>query len=943
MADRSVVVRLRAEVGNFRSAMSDAANAADQAAKKWEGMEKAGKSLALVGGLILAGVGLAVKAYAEFDEQMSKVQAATHASTDEMAQLREAAIQAGADTAFSAKEAGQAIEELSKAGVSTSDILNGGLSGALALAAAGSMEVADAAELAATAMVQFKLSGSDIPHVADLLAAGAGKAQGSVQDLGMALKQGGLVAASMGMSVDETVGSLAAFASAGLLGSDAGTSLKTALLMLANPSKQAAGTMAELGIKAYDASGHFVGMSALAGNLQAALGGLTQEQRNAALATIFGSDAIRVANILYQQGASGIDEWTQKVNDSGYAAITASISQNNLKGDIEKLTGSIDSVFIKSGSGMNDMLRKMAQGANNLVDAIGSIPAPILATATSIAGVIGGLALLGGGLLMAIPKIMAARAAVQEFTTSNAALAGSLGKLAKGAGVAVAAIMALQIIDTIIASTQEAKGKVEDFNQALLGTGKGEFDKQFQGIEGGVNGVGDALARLTDGSLLHFDDGFRKMFDSQPVARLQKSVDGLDQSLSGLVQNGGLGRAGAAFAMIADEADKSAKAQGRAGMSATDVLKVMPSYTDALKQQATALGVQATEQELVEMAYGRIPPRIQALAEANGKATEVQQIQKQVSEDQAKALAEIGLAADGSVASMAKLIDSFISAGMVQLSENEALRAYQASLDALTDSINKNGYSLDITTEKGRNNSAALDGIAQAGLRVVDSMAKNGASQDALSGKLRTTYDDLIRAYGAFGITGAKADELARKALGIPNGVPIEVAILNYAQSMAELNGVDTRANQINGKQVNIHVSWTESGTAVYDKAASMGSKTNVSAAYASGGKVQGLASGGQVNYLASGGLPSLYAMRPNGTDTVPAMLTPGEVVIKRSSARAIGYESLAYANATGRLPGGGKSGPDVNITYGTVQVTDLAELMRRQDTAKRDALALLQ
>ena len=83
-----------------------------------------------------------------------------------------------------------------------------GLTGALSLAAAGSLEVAEAAEISASALTQFKLSGDKIPHLADLLAAGAGKAQGSVKDLGAALNQTGLVAASTGLSIEETTGGL---------------------------------------------------------------------------------------------------------------------------------------------------------------------------------------------------------------------------------------------------------------------------------------------------------------------------------------------------------------------------------------------------------------------------------------------------------------------------------------------------------------------------------------------------------------------------------------------------------------------------------------------------------------------------------------------------------------------------------------------------------------
>jgi TP901 family phage tail tape measure protein len=101
------------------------------------------------------------------------------------------------------------------------------------------LDVADAAQIAATALTQFKLEGSDIPHVADLLAAGAGKAQGSVDDLSQALNQGGLVASQAGQSIEDTTGVLAAFAAAGLIGSDAGTSLKTALIALEKPSTAA--------------------------------------------------------------------------------------------------------------------------------------------------------------------------------------------------------------------------------------------------------------------------------------------------------------------------------------------------------------------------------------------------------------------------------------------------------------------------------------------------------------------------------------------------------------------------------------------------------------------------------------------------------------------------------------------------------------------------------
>lgn len=137
---------------------------------------------------------------------MSTVQANTGASADEMNQLRQAAIDAGADTIYSATESADAINELGKAGLSTSDILSGGLSGALNLAASDGMAVGDAAELMATTLMQFNLTGAESTQVADALAAGAGKAVGSAHDLGLALNQAGMVSHSFGISMQETTG-----------------------------------------------------------------------------------------------------------------------------------------------------------------------------------------------------------------------------------------------------------------------------------------------------------------------------------------------------------------------------------------------------------------------------------------------------------------------------------------------------------------------------------------------------------------------------------------------------------------------------------------------------------------------------------------------------------------------------------------------------------------
>lgn len=515
MPDRSIVYRLKAEVGSFKASMAQASastkklagdlTGADKSAQKWRGgLDKAGQAAGKVGLVAAAGLGAAVMAAANFDESMSKVQAATHETAANMELLREAAIKAGAETAFSATEAAAGVENLAKAGVSTADILGGGLTGALDLAAAGGLEVGDAAEIAATALTQFNLAGEDVPHVADLLAAGAGKAQGDVSDLSMALKQSGLVAAQMGVSIEETTGTLSAFASAGLLGSDAGTSFRTMLLRLANPTKESADLMEQLGINAYDARGNFVGIESLAGQLQVAFRGQSQATRDAALATLFGSDAIRAANVLYEQGADGVSNWTDKVNDAGYAAETAAINMDNLKGDWEEFTGSLETALIGTGEGAQGPLRALVQNATGVVNAYNRLPDAAQGATASILGV---TAAAGGGLWAFSKTVDMVASARDAYSNLSGTLTGvNKGMLAAraGAGLTGAALLslsdsAMEVDTTLGVMSNSASLALMGFSVggpigAAIGAGTGAL----LGLKQAGDGVVDMLEQVGD-------------------------------------------------------------------------------------------------------------------------------------------------------------------------------------------------------------------------------------------------------------------------------------------------------------------------------------------------------------------------------------------------------------------------------------------------------------
>ena len=344
-----------------------------------------------VGTAAVAALGTAaVRASSEFNQSMSGVAAVAGASAAELGRLREAALQAGAETAFSASESATAIEELAKAGISTSDILSGALMGSLDLAAAGQLGLADAAIISAQAMNAFGLAGEDVGHVADVLAAAASKSATDVEQMGFALRQSALVANQVGLTLEETVGTLALFADNALVGSDAGTSLKTMLLRLNPTSKESARLMQELGLQFYDAQGAFVGIESVAGQLQRALGGLTEEQRNAALAQLFGTDAVRAATLVMNAGSEGIREYTAKVNDMGAAQRMAAERLNNLKGDIEEFGGSIETALIRTGDVVEPTARRVVQSATEMLNSFNAFAgSPVWARIADRADVLG--------------------------------------------------------------------------------------------------------------------------------------------------------------------------------------------------------------------------------------------------------------------------------------------------------------------------------------------------------------------------------------------------------------------------------------------------------------------------------------------------------------------------------------------------------------------------
>lgn len=780
MANRTVAVTLSARVAEYKKGMREAAEATrsvgtegEKLAQTRQAMEQLGRTGLVVGGLLAAGVAVAVGKFAEFDQAMSNVLATGHNARDNQIALRQAALDAGAATVFSATESAGAIEELAKAGISARDILSGGLTGSLDLAAAGGLGVAEAAAIASTTLQQFGLAGEDASHVADLLAAGAGKAMGDVTDMGEALKQSGLVANQFGLSVEETVGTLAAFANAGMLGSDAGTSLRTMLLRLANPTEEVKDLMTELGIEAYDSQGQFVGMAGLAGELQTALRGMTEEQKQATLAMIFGQDAIRGASLLLDEGERGIRKWTDAVNDQGYAAETAATRLDNLIGDWEAFTGAVDTALISMGSAADGPLRVFVQALTGLVDGFNDLPDGAQQAVLWIGAIAGAVSLAGGAFLVGVPKVAEFRNSMQQLNITRDSVSGGLRSFARFMlgpwGLSMIAATAATVafnnaIQEGVPSQEEITNKVNKSVSAV------DLLKAAMTRDGGVESslwgdYADQIDRLPALLDRASEAGWRWAELSFNEQGALDSVKRLGDSLGEMAQTN-LPAAQDAFSKLVDEFALT-------DQQASQLLDEMPALRDELLKQATAAGVVADDHALLEMALGETTA---ASAEAE-RASNLNQ----------EALAALSGQANDTETDVDSLADTIRNFGSAQFDVRSATREFESALDDLQASIETNGATLDVTSEAGRANESALDDMAQSALDLAGSLFVTTGSQEEAAAAIQNGRDRLIDALAQFGITGQAAEDYANDLGLIPADVTTAVGLTGTDQAEARL------------------------------------------------------------------------------------------------------------------------------------------------------------
>lgn len=329
---------------------------------------EAGKKLlpvsAAIGGLGAA----AVKTASDFDASMSNVQAISGATAEDMEILREKAREMGEKTKFSATEAGDAMSYMAMAGWKTGDML-GGIEGIMNLAAASGEDLATTSDIVTDALTAFGMTAEESGNLADIMAAASSNANTNVSLLGESFKYVAPLFGAMNYSAEDAATALGLMANAGIKGSQAGTSLKTAIANMVSPTDSMAAVMDKYELSLTNTDGTMKSFSEVMEMLRGKMGGLSETEQAAAASTLFGKEAMAGMLSIINAAPADYEKLTNAVdNADGSAKNMADTMNDNLAGQITILKSQLQELAISIGETLMPYIKKAVEVIQKIVD-----------------------------------------------------------------------------------------------------------------------------------------------------------------------------------------------------------------------------------------------------------------------------------------------------------------------------------------------------------------------------------------------------------------------------------------------------------------------------------------------------------------------------------------------------------------------------------------------
>jgi len=498
----SLFVRIGADITDFEKNMKGMEKNLKNIGGKLQDIGgRMATSFGAAGAAVAAGLGIASKTAMDFEAQMSRVGAISGASSEQLDLMRQSALDLGASTSKSASEVAKGMENLAAMGFEVNEVI-GAMPGVISAAEASGEDMAMTAGVIASALNAWGLEASEAGHVADVLAMSANQSAAGINDLGYAFKYAAPVANMLGVSMETLAAATGIMTDAGLAGEQAGTSLRMALLRLAEPTTDGAALLEEFGVQLTDASGNMMPFDQIVGQLKTGLEGMGNAQQAAALSTIFGTEAVSGMLAVIQKGPDELRKLTKGLEESdGASAKTASQMRDNLKGAIEELSGAFETAQITVGNSLTPALTFLADKIKGLVEWFNqlsprtqefiAIGAALTAALLLAVGAFGALLAAVGAMITGFSAIMPVITAVGVFIaglslpiTATIAVISALVIAWVAWGDQISAIT-MQVVGWITTKFNELMAFFQNFS--LVEVGK----NLILGLWEGINSLGD--------------------------------------------------------------------------------------------------------------------------------------------------------------------------------------------------------------------------------------------------------------------------------------------------------------------------------------------------------------------------------------------------------------------------------------------------------------------
>lgn len=369
MADHSINVRIGATITDLTRSLSEAQSRISSFGQEISGFSRSmalGFGAAATG--MAAGLSATVAKSAEFDTAMRKAGAIAGATGSDFQKMRDSALELGASTTQTSSQVAEAMTELAAKGFDANQVI-AAMPGIIAAAEASGEDLALTSDTITSALNAFNLKASESGRIADVLAMTANKSAAGMTSLQYAFKYAAGPAAQLGISLEELSAATGIMVDAGLAGEQAGTTLRSALLRLVDPPKRAANTLEDLGVTTVDQKGNFRSLKDIIGQLQKGMAGMTDAQKSAALASIFGTEAVTGMMAVVSKGPDALGEFTKELeNSSGAAAKTAKQMKEGIGGSLEHLSGAFESFATTIGDQLAPYVSAAADKIANLTE-----------------------------------------------------------------------------------------------------------------------------------------------------------------------------------------------------------------------------------------------------------------------------------------------------------------------------------------------------------------------------------------------------------------------------------------------------------------------------------------------------------------------------------------------------------------------------------------------